>query len=57
VEVTRLSNGQLKKPLLLKILLAEIPRFLLLDYPFEGLNHGSRSDLCAFLKLYVGWII
>jgi len=53
VEVTRLSNGQLKKLLLLKILLAEIPRFLLLDYPFEGLDHGSRSDLCAFLDFMV----
>ena len=49
VEVTRLSNGQLKKLLLLKILLAEIPQFLLLDYPFEGLDHESRSDLCDFL--------
>lgn len=49
LEVTRLSNGQLKKVLLLKILLAEIPRFLLLDYPFEGLDHESRMDLCDFL--------
>lgn len=49
VEVTRLSNGQLKKVLLLKILLAEIPQFLLLDYPFEGLDHESRRDLCDFL--------
>ncbi len=49
VEVTRLSNGQLKKLLLTKILAAEIPRFLLLDYPFEGLDRESRSDLCDFL--------
>jgi len=49
VEVTRLSNGQLKKLLLTKILVAEIPQFLLLDYPFEGLDRESRSDLCDFL--------
>lgn len=49
LEVTRLSNGQLKKVLLLKTLLTEIPRFLLLDYPFEGLDHQSRVDLCDFI--------
>lgn len=49
LEVTRLSNGQLKKVLLLKTLLTEIPRFLLLDYPFEGLDYDSRMDLCSFI--------
>lgn len=49
VEVTRLSNGQLKKVLLLKALLTEIPKVLLLDYPFEGLDHDSREDLCNFI--------
>jgi molybdate transport system ATP-binding protein len=49
LEVTRLSNGQLKKVLLLKALLAEIPNVLLLDYPFEGLDFDSREDLCDFI--------
>ena len=49
LEVTRLSNGQLKKVLLLKALLAEIPKVLLLDYPFEGLDYDSREDLCNFI--------
>lgn len=45
LEVTRLSNGQLKKVLLLKNLLKEIPRVILFDYPFEGLDQDSRKDL------------
>lgn len=49
LEVTKLSNGQLKKVLLLKALLTEIPKVLLLDYPFEGLDFDSREDLCAFI--------
>jgi molybdate transport system ATP-binding protein len=49
LEVTRLSNGQLKKVLLLKALMTEIPKLLLLDYPFEGLDFDSREDLCAFI--------
>ncbi|MBA4055872.1 MAG: hypothetical protein C0490_14250, partial [Marivirga sp.] len=49
LEVTKLSNGQLKKVLFLKILLKDIPKFLLLDYPFEGLDHHSRKDLCKFI--------
>ncbi|MBL0741210.1 ATP-binding cassette domain-containing protein [Chryseolinea lacunae] len=49
VEVTRLSNGQLKKVLFCKSILSEIPKVLLLDYPFEGLDPQSRNDLCAFL--------
>jgi molybdate transport system ATP-binding protein len=49
LELTRLSNGQLKKVLLLKALLTEIPKVLLLDYPFEGLDFDSREDLCDFI--------
>lgn len=49
LEVTRLSNGQLKKVLLLKAVLTEIPKLLLLDYPFEGLDFDSRDDLCRFI--------
>ena len=49
VEVTRLSNGQLKKLLLLKSFAKGIPKLLLLDYPFEGLDYESREDLCQFI--------
>lgn len=45
----KLSNGQLKKVLFLKTLLKEIPKFLVLDYPFDGLDHDSRKDLCDFI--------
>lgn len=48
-EVKRLSNGQLKKVLILQRLLNHLPRLLLLDYPFEGLDRGSRKDLCDFI--------
>jgi molybdate transport system ATP-binding protein len=51
LEVTRLSNGQLKKVLLLKSVLGDIPELLLLDYPFEGLDFDSREDLCMFIDL------
>lgn len=47
--VTRLSNGQLKKVLILKTLLRDLPRVLLFDYPFEGLDHQSRKDLADFM--------
>jgi len=47
--LNRLSNGQLKKVLILKSLVKQIPRVLLLDYPFEGLDHASRMDLIDFL--------
>jgi molybdate transport system ATP-binding protein len=47
--VTRLSNGQLKKVLILKNLVKEIPRLLLLDYPFEGLDYVSRQELSDFI--------
>jgi len=47
--LNRLSNGQLKKVLILKSLVRQIPRVLLLDYPFEGLDRLSRMDLIGFL--------
>lgn len=49
LEVTRLSNGQLKKLLLLRSFAKGIPKLLLLDYPFEGLDYESREDLCKFI--------
>lgn len=49
LEVTRLSNGQLKKVLILKKLLQGLPKVLLFDYPFEGLDNDSREDLIRFL--------
>lgn len=49
LEITRLSNGQLKKVLLTKVMLSGIPKLLLLDYPFEGLDEKSRRDLCDFI--------
>ena len=52
IKLTRLSNGQLKKFLLLKSLLKGMPKLLLLDCPFEGLDHGSREDLCQFIAFY-----
>jgi molybdate transport system ATP-binding protein len=44
-----LSNGQVKKLIILKKLLDSIPRYLLLDYPFEGLDVQSRMELRDFL--------
>lgn len=49
VELTRLSNGQLKKVLILKHFAHQIPKLLLLDYPFEGLDRESRKELSDFL--------
>lgn len=51
--VSRLSNGQIKKVLILKHLLEKSPRLLLLDYPFEGLDDQSRSDFSRFLDYVV----
>lgn len=48
-EVKRLSNGQLKKVLILQRLLNHLPKLLLLDYPFEGLDRASHKDLCDFI--------
>lgn len=53
VEVNRLSNGQLKKLLLIKVLLTGIPRLMLLDYPFEGLDQASRLALCRLIDYMV----
>ena len=49
LELTHLSNGQLKKLIILKRLLDSIPHFLILDYPFEGLDVESRIELRDFL--------
>lgn len=49
VEVTRLSNGQLRKVIILQQLGRGVPRLLLLDYPYDGLDAGSRKDLNEFL--------
>ncbi len=54
VEVNRLSNGQLRKLLLIRIMMPGIPRLLLLDYPFEGLDQASRVALCDFLDFLIG---
>jgi molybdate transport system ATP-binding protein len=48
--ITKLSNGQLKKVLILKKIVQNIPKILLLDYPFEGLDHQARLDLIVFLQ-------
>ena len=49
LELTRLSNGQVKKLIILKQLLDSIPYVLILDYPFEGLDVQSRIELRDFL--------
>ncbi len=49
VPLQRLSNGQLKKIIILKQLLDSLPQVLLLDYPFEGLDLISRIELSEFL--------
>lgn len=49
VEVSRLSNGQIKKLLIVKSFLKGIPRLLLLDYPFEGLDSESRVNLSGLI--------
>jgi len=57
-EIKRLSNGQLKKVLILQRLLHHLPRLLLLDYPFEGLDRQSRKDFCDFIDFIVSaWSI
>ena len=48
-EIKRLSNGQLKKVLILQRLLQHLPKLLVLDYPFEGLDRQSRRDFCDFI--------
>jgi molybdate transport system ATP-binding protein len=49
LELTRLSNGQLKKVAILRQLVKSTPALLLLDYPFDGLDIDSQRDLAAFL--------
>ena len=49
LKVTRLSNGQSKKVMILKNLAQQIPVILLLDYPFEALDRQSRKELKEFL--------
>lgn len=49
LQLIRLSNGQLKKVVILRQLVRSIPEFLLLDYPFDGLDAQSRQDLSAFI--------
>ena len=48
--VTRLSNGQLKKVIIMRELVKNIPRVLALDYPFDGLDIQSRDDLRTFIE-------
>jgi molybdate transport system ATP-binding protein len=52
-QVKQLSNGQLKKVLILQRLLHHLPKLLLLDYPFEGLDRDSRRDFCDFIDFVV----
>jgi molybdate transport system ATP-binding protein len=47
--LTRLSNGQLKKVVIMRQLVKNVPEVLLLDYPFDGLDSASRSDLSHFI--------
>jgi molybdate transport system ATP-binding protein len=49
LDLTQLSNGQVKKIIIIKQLLDSIPKILLLDYPFEGLDLQSRIELRNFL--------
>lgn len=49
MQLTRLSNGQLKKVVIVRQLVKNIPRVLILDYPFDGLDRESREELSAFI--------
>jgi molybdate transport system ATP-binding protein len=49
LHLTRLSNGQLKKVVIVRQLVKSIPRLLLLDYPFDGLDAESRRDFGRFI--------
>jgi molybdate transport system ATP-binding protein len=49
LKLTMLSNGQQKRVMILKNLAQQIPKVLLLDYPFEALDQQSRKDLIRFL--------
>jgi molybdate transport system ATP-binding protein len=49
LHLTRISNGQIKKVIILRHLMRDIPKLLLLDYPFDGLDAESRQDFNTFL--------
>ena len=51
LKLTRLSNGQQKRLVILENLAKQIPKVLLLDYPFEALDRKSRHDLVHFLEV------
>ncbi|MEO7991997.1 MAG: ATP-binding cassette domain-containing protein [Chryseolinea sp.] len=51
LKLTTLSNGQQKRLMILANLAKQIPKVLLLDYPFEALDRKSRSDLIHFLEV------
>src|SRR6478609_973197 len=51
LKLTTLSNGQQKRLIILANLAKQIPKVLLLDYPFEALDRMSRRDLIHFLEL------
>lgn len=53
LDVNRLSNGQIRKLIIVRQLLREIPKVLILDYPFEGLDRKSRRELVNFLDFLV----
>jgi molybdate transport system ATP-binding protein len=52
IDLIKLSNGQVRKAVILKHLLKDIPKLLLLDYPFEGLDRTSRSEFNEFLSFF-----
>ena len=49
LHLTRLSNGQMKKVIILRQLARGVPKLLLLDYPFDGLDAESRNGFNVFL--------
>lgn len=51
LKLTTLSNGQQKRVMMLKNLAQQIPKVLVLDYPFESLDRKSRNDLIEFLEV------
>ncbi|MBL7872309.1 MAG: ATP-binding cassette domain-containing protein [Cyclobacteriaceae bacterium] len=51
LKLTKLSNGQQKRVRMLQNLAKQIPKVLVLDYPFESLDRKSRNDLIDFLEV------
>jgi len=51
LKLTALSNGQQKRVMMLQNLAKQIPKVLVLDYPFESLDRRSRNDLIEFLEV------